>query len=327
MNSVDSKTINTFDAMTKYKTISHYDKVLNHRFQGLSLKSFVKAFKNQKPFIKPKFLEEFNKKYPLDNEELSKDDKEIKKRNFMNLLNKKKVKKNITIDAWSKSIRELKVYEQGPDPLRYTPNYQSIFKNSPKHKFSPLRNSKNDIKKLLELNQKNKTIEKTAYNNLFIKTLSNENNIIPTKTLPSISTISLTNTLNNHAFKFMNYMSRKSKTSEQSKIISYVEPHNYKTDANKRIVIDFRKMVDRTKSMLINYHSLGVPPSSYYNPKYDYIDKKSKQYLFTHQKIIDENKKSNKFLIHKLWTSFNVPRQYQLIDNDKLKKDISLDFS
>ena len=157
--------------------------------------------------------------------------------------------------------------------------------------------------------------------------MSDENNIIPTKTLPSISTISLTNTLNNHAFKFMNYMPRKSKTSEKSKIISYVEPHNYKTDAIKRIVIDFRKMVDRTKSMLVNYHSLGVPPSSYYNPKYDYIDKKSKQYLFTHQKIIDENKKSNKFLIHKLWTSFNVPRQYQLIDNDKLKKDITLDFS
>ena len=158
MNSIDSKTINTFDAMTKYKTISHYDKVLNHRFQGLSLKNFVKAFKNQKPFIKPKFLEEFNKKYPLDNEELSKDDKEIKKRNFMNLLNKKKVKKNITIDAWSKSIRELKVYEQGPDPLRYTPNYQSIFKNSPKHKFSPLRNSKNDI-----LYAMNREIKKSKY--------------------------------------------------------------------------------------------------------------------------------------------------------------------
>ena len=64
---------------------------------------------------------------------------------------------------------------------------------------------------------------------------------------------------------------------------------------------------------------------SYFNPKYNYVDQKPKQILFTHKKIIDENKKSNKFLIHKLWTSYNVTRQYKLIDNDKLKKDVSLD--
>ena len=84
-------------------------------------------------------------------------------------------------------------------------------------------------------------------------------------------------------------------------------------------------MIDRTKSVLINEGSLKVPSSSYYNPKYDYIDKKARQTLFTHKNIIEENKKSNKFLIHKLWTSYNVSKQYKLIDNDKLKKDISLD--
>ena len=56
-------------------------------------------------------------------------------------------------------------------------------------------------------------------------------------------------------------------------------------------------MIDRTKSVLINEASLKVPSSSYYNPKYDYIDKKARQTLFTHKNIIEENKKSNKFLI------------------------------
>ena len=321
MFSVDSKTINILDSMTKYKTISHYDKVLEHQFKGNSLKSFVKTFKHQKKYIRPKFLEEFNKKYPLENEELSKNDKEIKRRNFMNLLDKRRSKKNITIDAWSKGLTSIKFHEPNPDPLRYTPNYKSIFKAAPSFKFSPLINTKDDTKLLLDMDHINKTSQNTLYNNAFNETISFRNNSIPSKTLPSISNISLTNTINNHAFKFGDYIPRKSKLIEKSKIVSYIEPHDYKTDKNKKKVIDFRKMVDRTKSILINYSNLSIPNFSYYNPKYDYVDKKSRQFLFNHKNIIDENKKSNKFLIHKLWTSFNVSRLYQLIDNDKLNKD------
>lgn len=53
--------------------------------------------------------------------------------------------------------------------------------------------------------------------------------------------------------------------------------------------------------------------------------KKQKLFYSNHKKIIDENIKSNKFLIHKLWTSYNVTKGYKLIDNDELKKDVSLD--
>ena len=80
---------------------------------------------------------------------------------------------------------------------------------------------------------------------------------------------------------------------------------------------------------MINYPSLENPSSYYYNPKYEYTETRPARTLFTHQDIIDANKKSSKFLIHKLWTSYNYHIRYQLIDNDKLNnnifKDIKMD--
>ena len=325
MYSLNSKSIKIFDSMTKYKTFSHYDKVLDKKFKGNSLKSLVYNLKHQKKFVTPKFLEEFNKKYPIENQELTKIDIETKSRNFSRLLEEKKQKPKETIDEWSKGINRIKFYQESPDPLRYSPNYKSIFKNVPSHKFAPLRIKNNNIDENYEKNHLFKTIQNTAYNP-FNKTKStNNNDNIPSKTLPSISPISLVNARNNHAYKFGNYIPRKEKTIDCSSIVSYIEPYDYKTDKTKRKTIDFRKMKDRTKSILINEASLKVPSFNYYNPKYDFVDKKSTQILFTHKNIIEENKKSNRFLIHKLWTSYNVSKQYKLIDNDKLKKDISLD--
>ena len=207
--------------------------------------------------------------------------------------------------------------------MRYTPNYKSVFKTIPSHKFSPLR-IKNKPNQNIELDKIPKTVQNTIYNP-FNKTITQKSNNIPTNTLPSVSTISLINTRNNHAYKFGDYIPRKNQTIQYNNILSYIEPHNYKTEIKKRKIMDFKKMVERSKANLINVASLEVPPSGYYNPKYDYIDKKGAQTLFTHKFIIDKNKRSNKFMIHKLWTSYNVSKQYKLIDNDKLKKDISLD--
>ena len=325
MSVVDSKTIHILDSMTKYKTLSRYDRTLANTFKDYSLKTLVNNLQHQKKFVRPKFLEEFNKKYPIENENLTKNDIEIRTRNFSRLLAQKKKKQKTFIDDWSRGNYGIKVFEPGPDPLRYTPNYKSIFKNVPSYKFSPLIIKNNNNHTNIQLNKISKTSQNTLYNP-FNQTISTKNNDkIPSKTLPSISTISLVNAKNNHAYKFGNYIPRKEKTIEYNNIISYIEPYNYKTDKKKRKTIDFRKMIDRTKSVLINEASLKVPSSSYYNPKYDYIDKKARQTLFTHKNIIEENKKSNKYLIHKLWTSYNVSKQYKLIDNDKLKKEVSLD--
>ena len=93
MKLYDFKTVNALDSITKYKTFSHYDKVLEKNFKCNSLKTLVHNLKHQRQFIKPKFLEEFNKKYPLETQELTKTDIEIKSRNFSKLLGEKKRKK------------------------------------------------------------------------------------------------------------------------------------------------------------------------------------------------------------------------------------------
>ena len=321
MKLFDFKTINALDSITKYKTFSRYDKVLEKNFKDNSLKTLVHNLKHKRQFIRPKFLEEFNKKYPLETQELTKTDIEMKSRNFSKLLEEKKKKKIINIEPWSQSLHVFKICEQGPDPMRYTPNYKSVFKTAPSHKFAPLRIKNNNInknRKLSQLTHKTKNNLYSLFNNK--KHQKNVDNI-PSKTLPSISTISLINKRNNHAYKFGNYIPRKGITIDYSSdIVSYIEPNNYLTDTIKRRTIDFKKMVDRTKSVLVNESSLEIPTFNNYHPKYDYIDQKITPILFTHKNIIDENKKSNKFLIHKLWTSFNVTRQYKLVDNDKLKK-------
>lgn len=325
MSTVDYKTLNTLDSISKYKTFSRCDRILEDTFKDNSLKTLVHNLKHEKKFIRPKFLEEFNKKYPIENGNLTKNDLEMRTRNFSRLLAQKKKKKKKIIEDWSKGNDRIKFFDEGPNPMRYTPNYQSIFKNIPSHKFSPLKIKNNHNIQNFELNKIPKTVQNTLYNP-FNKTITAKNNDdIPSKTLPSISTISLVNARNNHAYKFGNYIPRKENTIGYNNILTYIEPHNYKTDKTKRKTVDFKNMVDRTKSVLINEAALKIPPFSYYNPKYDFIEKREAQTLFTHKNIIEANKKSNKFLIHKLWISYNVSKQYKLIDNDKLKKDVSLD--
>ena len=321
INFINFKTLNSLDTLTKYKTFSRYNKVLDKNFKANSLKTFVHKLKHQKQFIKPKFLEEFNRKYPIENQELTKTDLEIKSRNFSKLLEAKKKKRIINIEPWSKSIREFKICEQSPDPMRYTPNYKSVFKTVPSHTFAPLRIKNKNIdknRKFSQVTQRTKNIIYSLFNK--IKSQKKTDNI-PSNTLPSTSTISLINKKNNHAYKFGNYIPRKGMPIDSSSdIVSFIEPYNYMTDTNKRKTIDFKKMIDRSKSILINESSLEIPTFNYYNPKYDYVEQKITPILFTHKNIIDENKKSNKFLIHKLWTSYNVTRQYKLVDNDKLSK-------
>ena len=342
---IDSKTLNSLDSMTKYKTYSKYNNVLDKKFKGYSLKSFVKAFKNPRQFVKAKFLEEFARKHPYENEEyIQNSNINTKTKNFLSSLDKKKPKK-IIIDSWARKSNFNPFFEAEPDPFRYNPNYNSIYKNVPCCRIVPPRvqllKNKNKKRKVCKINyfnrnnrnnrnkSENKSINKT-YDELLMdfrennKTTSIKENKKITKTLPAVKKHNyfLKNHIdkNNHAFKFTDYTPRKENKIKMNERISYIEPHDYSI-FDKKKVMDFGRMQDRNKkSILINYESLGVPSSIYYNPKYQYTDERPAQTLFTHQDIIDENKKSNKFLIHKLWTSYNVSLHYQLIDNDKLNK-------
>ena len=338
---MDSKTLNSLDSMAKYKTYSKYNTVLDKKFKGYSLKSLVKKCKNPRQFVKAKFLEEFVKKHPYETEQYKENSSLIAKtRDFLNSFEKKKTKK-IVVDSWARKSSFNKLYEPKPDPFRYNPNYNSIFKNVPCCRIVPPRvqlikniNKNKRIKKL-NLNNKIKSV-KTSYNKTFddllIENKSNERTrntdtiSTITKTLPSVRNHNYFfknhNDKNNHAYKFSDYTPRKEKKIETNDKISYIEPHDYRIFDRKK-VMDFGKMEDREKkSILINYASLGVPSSSYYNPKYEYTDHRPARILFTHDNIIKANKKSNKFLINKLWTSYNVSLHYRLIDNDKLNNNI-----
>ena len=338
---LDTKTLNSLDSMTKYKTYSRYNNILEKRFKGYSLKSLVKECKNPKQFIKVKFLEEFAKKHPYENEQYV-DSSGInpKTRDFLNSFEKKKPKK-IVVDSWARKSSFNKLFEPEPDPFRYNPNYNSIFKNVPCCRIVPPRvqliKNINKNKRIKKLNLKNKikslnTSNNKTFDDLLIenknkeKTRNINKNEIITKTLPSLRNHNYFYkspfNKNNHAFKFSDYTPRKENILEVNNKISYIEPHDYSI-FDKKKVMDFGKMQDRDKkSILVNYASLGVPSSSYYNPKYEYTDKKPVSILFTHDDIIKANKKSNKFKIHKLWTSYNVRLLYQLVDNDKLDNKI-----
>ena len=329
---IDSKTINSLDSVSKFKTYSKYNNVLDKKFKGYSLKSLVRTFKNPRQFVKVKFLEEFAKKHPYENEQYTPNNKT---RIFLNSFEKKKPKKKV-LDAWARNVSSIKFYEPKPDPFRYNPNYNSIFKNTPCCRIAPPRvqllkhiNKKNKNLYLKSNKTKNKSINKT-FDDLINENSKNKDTMHSksykkvSMTLPAVKNKKLFfNTVsdkNNHAYKFNDYPPRKEKFIETNERISYIEPHDYRNFDQKK-VIDFGKMEDREKkSILINYASLGVPSSSYYHPKYEYTDQRPARILFTHQNIIDENKKSNKFLIQKLWTSYNVSLHYQLVDNNKLQK-------
>lgn len=358
----DAKTLNSLDLMTKYETYSKYSNVLEEKFKGYSLKSLVKTCKNPRTFVKPNFLEEFAKKYPHENDQFIKESNNNNKaKSFSESLSIKKQSKTQNIDPWTRSIRtNTKLYEPRPDPCWYNPNFDSIYKNIPCCIISPQRNKIKNLKnrkKKIQLNNTPRENNKTQNNSVMKKNnniyncLTIENNRNKSldlknyinssekvsQTLPVVKNNSKRNILktmnkndknnqddrNNHAFKFSNYTPRRQNLLEQSKIISYIEPHDYNADLKK--TFDFGKMQDREKSVMINYPNLEIPSSYYYNPKYEYTETRPARTLFTHQDIIEANKKSSRFLVHKLWTSYNYHLRYQLIDNDKLNNNIFKD--
>ena len=350
---IDSKTLTSLDSITKYKTYSRYYNILNKRFKGNSLKSLIKNFKHPRLFVKAKFLEEFAKKYPHENDQFIDTNAINKAKRFLESLKVRKPKKpKIVQGSWGRppyKMTSYKMFEPEPDPFRYHPNYKSIYKNVPCCIISPPKyetiNTEKRVKKIQlnkKLNKRNKSINKSldksnsSHKINDIKTIevkkevkSNDlsKNDNRSKTLPAVSTHrnflkTVKNKIdkNNHAFKFEDYMPRKEKIVEHSDIVSYLEPLNYKKTMKK--TIDFGRMKDREKSVLINYANLEVPASSYYSPKYEITEVSPKHVLFTRQDIIEKNKKNKKFLIHKLWTSYNIYERYQLVDNDKLNKSI-----
>jgi hypothetical protein len=166
-------------------------------------------------------------------------------------------------------------------------------------------NNNNESK---SLNNKNESIIHNSENQINksksqIKIISNNNNLLP----PILKS--------NHALKFSQYTWRKNNIiSKQSDKLTYLEPINYLENIDK--ILDFNKMSSRSEKNLINNPStLDNPPICYYKPKYNFIERNPSMITFSKN---SDNKKTKQFLLRKLWGSYNITSDYQLVDNSKL---------
>ena len=247
------------------------------------------------------------------------------------------------------------------DPFKYNPNYNSISKKIPSvrmvlndkeikelEKMREQQKSQNNKIKLLSMKQSKKendevkimpTLKGKSRNQKGFITSISENkkqriNSSKKMELPPIynvpeqkeraMTIENNNNKKNHVIRFNKYSARNINSNNKGKYnkLSHLKPYNY--ISNKNNVIDFKKMASRKDKDLIYSNSLSVPTFNNYNPKFNLVEKKSAQVCFSPHK---EQKFTKKYLLRKLWGSYEVGSEYKLINNDKLLdyKDINID--
>ena len=348
----DKNLINTFENISNFDNFSKYNSILDHEFKDKSLKSFIISLKHYKTKDKENFIEEFYKKYPYQFEEkkIIEDGDEIFEhiRGSRNKIKEEKeIKLNNNMQTKLNNERKKIIENEIPDPLRYNPNYGSIFKKIPGFKMGNKQNSKNKNakanskkKKLIKL-YKNLIKDKNKQevdNNLFktnikINDMNDKNNIKNKKdiflNLPPISFRSINSNLQNQneISKKYNTIEVKSKNIDNiSKSKKYQQRNfHFEMENNKNKSqfsynknnnnVDFGKMSSRNDKYLINAYSLDVPSSEKYSPKYTFVETNVKNINFS---PFGSNKNKKKFLFKKMLGSYNVPTEYQFIDNEKL---------
>ena len=371
---IDKKLIKNFETISKFDNLSRYSRVLDREFREKTLKEFIISLKNYKTKEKENFIEEFHKKYPYQHEE-----KEIVLNNdtfFENIIKSKTRNENelksvnnnhLTLSNSVKKAHEI----DSPEPWRYNPNYDSIYKNIPsfkmfynnkaeknhlKHKINKILKSKIFENNKLNDNANNKSNDNSKDNkikpetkniNLFktnIKINDSKNKYTNKKniffSLPQITFKNINNSKeekDKHK-KFNTLEAKNNKKISLSEFNKYkyngksVEDdyqtnykisniHHYNNNIINNNFVNFRKMSSRNYKFLINSYSLDIPSSDKYNPKYSYIENNVKNIKFTPFGL---NKNNKKFLLKKMMNSYNVPTEYQFIDNEKLSNDNEL---
>ena len=124
------------------------------------------------------------------------------------------------------------------------------------------------------------------------------------------------NDRNNHSIRFDKYVDRKIIKSEVNPNVSYIEPFDYQKAKNNSI--DFSKMHSRYDDMLfLNLNNIKGPSIGYYNPNYNYFDNKMRNISLGNE---TRKEKDKKYLLKKLWGSYKVKVDYDLVDNNVLNK-------
>ena len=162
------KMLKVFEPISKFDIYSRYSNTLEKKFKDKSLKSFVNSLKHLKPREKEPFLVEFLKKHPYEFEEkkiLDDDNNEFSLRiqRYEEERDREKEPKinNSPIKYELRSSFSSKRYMQGhPDPFKYNPNYNSIYKNVPSFKMNPKQNHSIKIKNLKEIKERKNKFNK-----------------------------------------------------------------------------------------------------------------------------------------------------------------------
>ncbi len=348
-----------FESIPKFDTYSHYNSTLEKLFKSNSLKALIETLKRQKEISEISLLDQISKvnsDEPIDiyadedsdlkkiqNEEVYDifDEENDEKNNSHN----KKEDKNISM-SWRVDPAEIKKRKIAPqlDPFKYHPNYNAIYRNIPSVKIidpkktlskmdnkSKSKNKKKSKEKKQEkkfLTEANLLLNKAQSKSVKLNTLANIKSVDKSKNknklklpiLTKLSKIKIDNSIkdNNHSMRFSKYIPRKYNIHENNNVISYLEPINYIKPKSQTKSIDFDKMLHRSEKNLVYASKLKNPSFGQYNPKYTYIDKNEKVRLFNPEEKDLLSRK--KYLMRKLWASYNVNTEYELVDNRKINK-------
>ena len=335
MDGANRAIVEMLDTIPKFDTYSQYSTSLEKVFKDYSFKHLLKNLREPK---KPEIYSFFNV------EEKVQDTSNIFKKNKINP-KKDEFKNSLlndTDDTFIKPNNERenffsqKIISKPPvtsikkkfnpqlDPFRYNPNYQSIFKNTPSVRIAPplKETNKEMIRKpiespfLTEIGSKTMTTNNSPYINrikkIDINSLKTSQNLSHKKKLKKVKTEE-SDDKNNHSIRFDKYVERKDNISEVNPNVSYIEPFDYKKARNNSI--DFNKMRSREDKFFYNLNNFKGPSIGCYDPNYTCLDRNLRNISLG--KIKKE--KNRKFLLKKLWGSYQVQVDYQLIDNKKLR--------
>lgn len=139
---------------------------------------------------------------------------------------------------------------------------------------------------------------------------TNNTNIDISERDPIICSLKKNN--HNHALKFSQYIWRKNYAPQHNNNSSCDSRETISISPKKNIkmAVEFNKML--TKHNIFSYLPVNGPSIGIYNPKYDAVFKKSPDVLFGNQK--NKAKLNKKFLLKKLWSSYKVTHEYQLVN-------------
>ena len=332
MLSSNRRIIRLFESVPKFETYSQYSNNLEKVFHENSLKNLIKNLKEER---KPKIYSYFN----VDDQQkesnkfnIFKHKKRNKKDNSKNnlLYDEEDINKNKEIENKNRlntvesygSFNKRIVFSPDSDRFRYNPNYNSIMKKIPCVKIIKTSNINNkrhttfltevgDIAMSSNnlLSKKKYDLKKTNLPNIkILKEIYNRKKKIP---------LDLNELRNNHSLRFDKIQGRKEIKSDINPNVSYIEPYDYQKIKNNST--DFNKMLSRVNIKIENKEKSEGPSIGYYEPNYEYLEDRVRNISLGNEHT---NKRDKKFLLKKLWGSYNVRMEYLLIDNNKLNNDV-----